>query len=168
MTFLKVPWAIKITKWMWVITQLSLCFPLLIFFFSDLRNRRKKWCLEAFMKSPCFFPALQLQRKEDLKRQTKTFLSSEFRAMHTAWKIFLCSCANVDSLSPWDAQPWGPAVCNPKPGLIQHSSVTLPKFPEKIVAKVWGSPCWAIKQDNKSKRRCYNCWDNCDNLEHKG
>lgn len=92
----------------------------------------------SFYEKSLFFPVLQLQRKEDLKRQTKTFLSSEFRAMHTAWKIFLCSCANVDSLSPWNAQPWGPAVCNPKPGLIQHSSVTLPNFPEKIFAKIEG------------------------------
>lgn len=148
MTFLKVPWEIKITKWMWVITRLSLCFPRLFFFSQWFEKSEKEMVFGCFYEKSLFFSwRFKAKRIWRDKQKHSCLLSSE--QCTQPWNIFLCSCANVDALSPWNAQPWGPAVCNPKPSLIQHSSATLPKFPEKIVAKVWGSPWCAIVQGKK-------------------
>lgn len=106
MTFLKVPWEIKITKWMWVITQLSLCFPLLIFFLSDLRNKRKRWCFEAFMKSPCFFPGTSKQRgSEETNKNILVFWvqsNAHSRGTYFFAHVQMWTHCHLEMLSPGD------------------------------------------------------------------
>jgi len=82
----------------------------------------------SFTKSLFYSWLFQHLSKEHLRRQTKTFLSFEFRAMHTAVEYIPLLMCKVDTLSSCNFKPWGPAVCNPRSGSVQHSCVTVAKF----------------------------------------
>lgn len=82
-----------------------------------------------------FFWLLQHLSKEHLKRQTKTFLSFEFRTTHTVVKYILLLMYKVNTLSSCNIQPWGPAVCNPRPTLVQHICVTLAVSLRKLLLR---------------------------------
>lgn len=99
-----------------------------------------------------FFPwLLQHLSKQHLKRQTKTSLCVEFRAMHIAMKYILLLVArythyHLAMFSPRDqlsvTQDW-----------VWFSTTGWPwvRFAEKIVVEVWKSPWTQVMRDKKSK-----------------